>query len=104
MSESVKQNDVGTKNHLDALHAWMELQDTEAFMVLGAARQIDGFNVEHVKSLSKQLLQTPEEGKFTTVEVALAFQYALSFLCNQMIRKTDYLLELLHQKGGKVDA
>jgi hypothetical protein len=104
MSKSMKQNEAASKDPLVALNSWMELQDVESLVAMSAAQHVEGFRNDRVKELGKKLLVTPEENKFTELEVALAFQVALSFLCLKLLNETDTLAELLHQKNGKEDA
>ena len=92
------------KSHLDMLHGWMEGQDAESLVAMSTAQRVEGFNTDHVKELGKKMLATPGGGKYTTLEVAVAFQVALSFLCMRLLAEETELFELIQSKGGKEDA
>jgi hypothetical protein len=101
MSESVKQ-DKADKKYLDILRAYMLLQETESALVLSAAQKMDGFSVDRIKELGKQMLHTPENGEYMLLEVVVALQVTLSFLCEHMVAETDAMFEAVTK--GKEDA
>ena len=101
MSESVKQNEAG-KEHLDVLEGYMRLQDVESAALIHAAQKVDGFSIDRIKELGKQMLHLPEDGKYTMLEVVVALQVTLSFLCERTTFETDAMFHAMAK--GKEDA